>query len=432
MMNSLFVLMNGVLVGSLNKHRKTGALSFFYDSSWLASTLARPISLSLPLSHQVYQGDRVLNFFDNLLPDDPKIRARIQSHFQAQSNQAFDLLANIGRDCVGAIQLTSAPISFEKNIGASPLSEIAIAELLTHYRESPLGMSDEHADFRISLAGAQEKLALLWQNNSWCYPLGATPTTHIFKLPIGYIEHQHIDLQDSCENEWICNKIAAAFGLPVPNIEIATFAGVKALIVERFDRQLSQDGTWIIRLPQEDFCQALGYSSNLKYEADGGPGIVPIMKFLLGSQQANRDREQFMRSQILFWLLGAIDGHAKNFSIFIQASGLYRLTPLYDILSVYPLIEKGQLQRQKVKMAMSLIGKNRHYHLHTVQRRHFLSTAEAAQYSINIMENLLEDMLSQVEQVIEVVRNQLPENFPAAISESIFAGMLNMKKRLET
>ena len=101
-----------------------------------------------------------------------------------------------------------------------------------------------------------------------------------------------------------------------------------------------------MRLPQEDFCQALGINSGLKYESDGGVGIKEIMDFLNGSYNAKIDRINFFKTNFLFWVLGAIDGHAKNFSLFIEPEGKYRLTPLYDIMSAYPLIAKKQLQKQ--------------------------------------------------------------------------------------
>ena len=145
-------------------------------------------------------------------------------------------------------------------------------------------MTDNEKDFRISIAGAQEKTALLYYQKKWCRPLGMTPTSHIFKLPIGFIQHQNMDLSDSCENEYLCLEIARAFGLPVANTRIENFLDVKVLIVERFDRQWSSDKTWLMRLPQEDLCQALGYSPNLKYEADGGPGIAEIYKISIGIQ----------------------------------------------------------------------------------------------------------------------------------------------------
>src|SRR5579883_2571879 len=267
----LSILMNGMLVGKLQKHAN-GSLTFTYAQEWLCTPGARPISLSLPLVEQPFVGDVVYNFFDNLLPDNPQIRARIQAKFQVPTNQPFDLLTSIGRDCVGAIQMIEGDIpTFEKKIQFKPSKAKEIAFILRGYQDYPLGMTDKDSEFRISIAGAQEKSAFLYYQGGWNRPLATTPTTHIFKLPIGYIQHQQLDLSDSCENEWLCTQIAEAFGVPVAKCEILHFEDVKVLAVERFDRKLSSDKKWIMRLPQEDICQALGISPNLKYQADGGP-----------------------------------------------------------------------------------------------------------------------------------------------------------------
>lgn len=426
----LNILMNGMLIGKLEKNTNKG-LSFTYDQQWLATPGARPISLSLPLVNQIFMGDIVYNFFDNLLPDNSQIRARIQAKFHITTNQPFDLLAQIGKDCVGAIQIIEGETpSFKNKINSKPLNEKEIASILRGYQHYPLGMTDDAAEFRISITGAQEKSAFLWHKQVWCRPAGETPTSHIFKLPIGFIQHQQIDLSDSCENEWLCSQITEAFGLPVAKCEILHFENVKVLAVERFDRRLSQDKTWLMRLPQEDMCQALGISPNLKYQADGGPGINAIMNLLLGSSNAREDRDTFFRSQVLFWLLAAIDGHAKNFSLFIKPEGKYRLTPLYDIISAYPLIANKQLQKQKIKMAMALKGENNHYHWHNAQRRHFLKTAKSANYSVEKAEIILDEMLNQVDDVINKLSAQLPNSFPKKISQSIFNGMQLMKQRL--
>jgi len=422
--------MNGILIGELEKNSKNG-LTFAYNQQWLATPGARPISLSLPLINELFMGDVVYNFFDNLLPDNSLIRARIQAKFHVTTNQPFDLLASIGKDCVGAIQMIEGEIpSFKNKITLEPLNEKEIAAILRGYQNYPLGMTDNTAEFRISIAGAQEKSAFLYHKQVWCRPLRETPTTHIFKLPIGFISHQQMDLSDSCENEWLCSEITRAFGLSVAKSEILHFEDVKVLVVERFDRKLSQDKTWLMRLPQEDMCQALGTSSNLKYQSDGGPGINDIMNLLLGSASPAEDRDIFFRSQVLFWLLAAIDGHAKNFSLFIEPEGKYRLTPLYDIMSAYPLIAKKQLQKQKIKMAMALKGENYHYHWYNIQRRHFIKTAKAANYSIGKAEAILDEMLSKVDDVIQKVSVLLPHTFPRQISQSIFDGMRLMKQRL--
>ncbi len=426
----LNVFLNGILVGKLEKPQR-GGLTYQYEKSWLERPGARPISLSLPLSEERFVGDVVYNFFDNLLPDNPRIRARIQTRFQIRTDQPFDLLASIGRDCIGAIQITNEQYKDIKHIDAVPMNNKEIANMLKNYREAPLGMEKCADDFRISIAGAQEKSALLYRDNQWCRPLGTTPTSHIFKLPICKIERQNMDLSDSCENEWLCAKIAEAFGLQTAPCFIEQFEDVKVLIVERFDRKLADNEDWFIRLPQEDLCQALGYSSNLKYQMDGGPGVIEIMKLLLNSVNAKQDREQFYQAQIVFWLLAAIDGHAKNFSVFIEPFGRFKLTPLYDIMSAYPLMANRQLEKQKVNMAMALRGKNNHYKWSVVQRQHFISTAKLANFSINRAASLLDETLSNVDNVVNRVSDLLPENFPTSVSEPIFEGMMFMRDKLQ-
>jgi serine/threonine-protein kinase HipA len=424
---TLGVWMNGLCVGALTKD-VAGALAFGYAPGWLTTPGARPVSLSMPLRHQPYRGEVVYNFFDNLLPDNQQIRNRIQARFKAPSSHPFDLLAAIGMDCAGAIQIVpeNKPPRDVRRIAGEPLTDARIAGLLGNYRNAPLGMAVEDGEeFRISIAGAQEKTALLWHDGVWQRPLGTTPTTHIFKLPIGRIEYSGMDLNDSCENEWLCLKIAQAFDLPVCAAEVHCFEGEKALVVERFDRRLGEG--WIMRLPQEDMCQALGYSPNLKYESDGGPGVGEIMRFLLQSREAGPNRERFYGSLILFWLIAAIDGHAKNFSVFIEAGGRFRLTPLYDIMSAHPLMAQKQLYPGKIKMAMALLGKNRHYHWHTIQPRHFISTAEHVGFHAEIARRLLNDMLDRVDTAIDKVKNELPPGFPDAIATPIFAGMLKQR-----
>jgi serine/threonine-protein kinase HipA len=425
---TLTLLINGCLVGYLRKSLG-GAMSFQYAPEWLDINDAQPISLSLPLHNKIYEGDLVYNFFDNLLPDSEGIRARIQTRFKIATSQPFDLLRAIGADCVGAIQLcANQTITNIEVVNAHHLSTAEIAQILRGYQNTPLGMIAEVDDFRISIAGAQEKTALLWYQNQWCRPTGTTPTSHIFKLPIG--NHSNLDLSESCENEWLCLEIAKAFGLPVANAQLTSFDGVKVLVVERFDRRWSQDGTWLMRLPQEDFCQILGVSPNLKYQNDGGPGIVEIMRVLEGSRAAESDKELFFRSQVLFWLLGAIDGHAKNFSVYLEPGGSYCLTPLYDVISAYPLISKNSLPAQKIKMAMALKGTSgNHYLWSKIQPRHFLATAKLVDFSTTKAENILREMLSSVENIASQVSKKLPVDFPGHISSAILQGMITLTKK---
>lgn len=412
--------MNGLLVGELWKHA-SGALRFQYSQEWMDSEYARALSLSLPLASKVYEGDVIYNFLDNLLPDNDMIRGKMQSRFQTPTTQPFDLLKAVGRDCVGAIQLSSELPQKPMSITATPLLNKDVAELLKGYGINPLGMMNG-SDFRISIAGAQEKTALLKMEGKWYLPQGTTPTTHILKLPIGTLIQNGLDLSQSCENEWLCMQITQAYGLPVAQAEVLMFEDQKVLAVQRFDRKW-RAGNELVRLPQEDMCQALGIAPAVKYESEGGPSIEQIMHILRGSQNAQLDRENFFKSQILFWLLAAPDGHGKNFSLFIEANNAYRLTPLYDILSAYPLMADKGLQKQKIKMAMALQGKNRHYKWHSFQPRHFITTANKIGYSESLALKHLSDMCRQTNDVIKKVQAQLPQDFPNNIADPIFRGL---------
>ncbi|HAK44420.1 MAG TPA: hypothetical protein DCO79_00645 [Spirochaeta sp.] len=198
---------------------------------------------------------------DNLLPDSVIIRNRIQRRFGVPSQQAFDLLSEIGRDCIGAVQLLpegQVP-SAVRTISCKPLSEQEVEGVLQRTTAIDLFRTGERDDFRISLAGAQEKNALMLHNNIWSKPIGTTPSTHIFKLPIGDVGFA--DMSTSVENEWLCMQILSRYGIETADCRLEQFGEIKTLVVKRFDRRLSGNGEWIMRLPQEDLCQAAGLPS---------------------------------------------------------------------------------------------------------------------------------------------------------------------------
>lgn len=259
-----------------------GEMELQYDPAWRASSVGRPLSLSLPygFTDEPVKGAAVENYFEGLLPDSPAIRRRVAERFRTGSVQAFDLLGAIGRDCVGALQLLpegQAPSGIDRVEGVEVDDEAIERHLLEVVAPGRFaGARDPDDDFRISLAGAQEKDAFLRWNGRWLKPRGATPTTHIFKLPLGLVGGRRADFSTSVDNEWLCLKLLAAYGLPAAHAEIATFGGQRVLVVERFDRVVSRDGTRLLRLVQEDFCQATGSSPLVKYEAEGGPGLEQL------------------------------------------------------------------------------------------------------------------------------------------------------------
>jgi serine/threonine-protein kinase HipA len=288
-------------------------------------------------------------------------------------------------------------------------------------------------DFRISIAGAQEKTAFLYHEGKWCRPLGAPPTTHIFKLPVGLVGGTQADMRTSVEYEWLCARILRAYGLAVARSEIGQFGSQKVLVVERFDRQLHSGGKYWLRLVQEDFCQATATPSSMKYERDGGPGLLDIARTLRGSVNRDGDLESLIKTQLLFWMLAAADGHAKNFSIRILSQGRFRLTPVYDVLSIWPVVGEGtnKISWHNATLAMSVRGKNKHYGLKDIQRRHFNHTA--AQCGLGeTAEPLINEVVAATPDVIASVQQDLPKRFPQHVLDAILDGLSKSAKRLET
>ncbi|HDP7988934.1 type II toxin-antitoxin system HipA family toxin [Escherichia coli] len=402
-MPKLVTWMNNQRVGELTK-LANGAHTFKYAPEWLASRYARPLSLSLPLQRGNITSDAVFNFFDNLLPDSPIVRDRIVKRYHAKSRQPFDLLSEIGRDSVGAVTLLPENETITRPIMAwEKLTEARLEEVLTAYKaDIPLGMIREENDFRISVAGAQEKTALLRIGNDWCIPKGITPTTHIIKLPIGEIRQPNatLDLSQSVDNEYYCLLLA-------------------------------KERTVLLRLPQEDMCQTFGLPSSVKYESDGGPGIARIMAFLMGSSEALRDRYDFIKFQVFQWLIGATDGHAKNFSVFIQAGGSYRLTPFYDIISAFPVLGGTGIHISDLKLAMGLnASKGKKTAIDKIYPRHFLATAKVLRFPEVQMHEILSDFARMIPAALDNVKTSLPTDFPENVVTAVETNVLRLHGRL--
>ncbi len=437
----LDIWMNGLYVGTWERP-KGGADRLTYDTGWIQSDQGRPLSLSLPFAQvrgrgdamQILRGDKVAAYFENLIPDNERILARLRDRYGARSTAAFDLLAAIGRDCVGAIQLLPAGTEPGdiRRIEATSLNEAGVASVLrsTTLSRHSGGVIEDDA-FRVSIAGAQEKTALLRHRGRWCIPHGATPSTHIFKLPLGLVGNVQADMRMSVELEWLCMELVREYGLPVAHTEIGRFEDQKALVVERFDRTRARDGQYWLRIPQEDFCQVAGLPPSRKYESDGGPGIRRIMDILRGSESADADRENFFRTQLLFWIMGGTDGHAKNFSLTLLPGGRYRLTPLYDVLSTWPIQGRGanRMDPHKARLAMAVEGGNRHYLIHDIHRWHWVGMAESLGLG-NRAAAMIEDLVQRTPRVLDALAKRLPEDFSATLFDSVASGMTAAVKRL--
>jgi len=420
----LTVLINNRVAGHLVKE-PGGGIHFRYDQDWLDWDPAFAISLSLPLRATPYSGAPVAAVFDNLLPDNPDVRKRVAERVGAQGTDSFSLLESIGRDCIGAMRFLPEG---EHHVGGpaiqgEPVDDDEIERILAGLAKAPLGM-DRDQDFRISIAGAQEKTALLFHEGKWMRPIGATPTTHILKPQLGHIATAFgmIDMAASVDNEHYCLELMRAFGFEVAGTDIVTFGKTRVLVVERFDRRW-RSGAQLLRLPQEDFCQALGVRPTKKYQNNGGPGVVESLKLLRGADKPFDDQAAFFKAQIIFWLIGATDGHAKNFSIFLRADGRYGLTPFYDILSAQPAFDRKQIPNNRYKLAMS-VGASRKYTLLTIAGRHFAETGKEAGLGPTVMRQAVTDILAKAETAPEAALARMPKDFTGEIHDSITAAML--------
>lgn len=434
---SLAVWANGLRMGRWLVPAR-GRMEFAYDPHWVADAHARPLSLSLPIDFDglPVTGDKVGFFFENLLPDSESIRRRLRTRFGLNTGSAFELLAALGRDCVGAVQLLPEDETPEGvfRIDVEPLTDKQVErELLRTLSPTAPPLGDDDVPFRLSLAGAQEKTAFTWHDGRWGRPLGATPTTHIFKLPLGLIGHESVDMSTSLENEWLCGQLLAAFGLPVAASEVRRFGATKALVVTRFDRRLHDSGAYWLRLPQEDMCQATGTPPWARYESDGGPGLPEVARVLWGSTTREQDLKTLLQAQLLFWMLAATDGHAKNFSLHLLPGGRYRLAPLYDVISLWPVAgpKSSQIHPKKLHLAMSLRSKNRQRRLTDIRRYHFDATARQCGLGA-AMGDLIDETLARVPHAIDEVASRLPRRFPPQVFESITDGLRRSAAELES
>jgi serine/threonine-protein kinase HipA len=443
---SLIVWMNGERVGEWGTLRGGRTPFFRYEESWVHSARARSLSLSLPITaDREVRGPAVEYYFDNLLPDSAAIRSRIRARFRTPSVDAFDLLTAIGRDCAGAVQLLppkEEPTGWNQ-IDATPLTEEEVEQTLREVTlATPLGRTEQE-DLRVSLTGTQEKTALLHMAQRWFRPHHATPTTHILKLPLGIIGGFRGDFSDSVENEWLCAQVLRELELAIADVEVTHFGEQRALVVKRFDRRWMglepmdverkrfkpSKAVWIARLPQEDLCQAMGLPATQRFEADGGPSMQDAFALLANSEHPAKDQTTFVLAQLAFWLLAATDGHGKNFSLHQQAGGNYRLTPLYDVLSAWPIIGHGKhrLAIEKAKLAMAVRGRRPHYRLNEITGRHWHELAERT--GVPSLWNRMQSFVESAPAALERVEKCLPRAFPERVYTTIRAGVRAQTQR---
>lgn len=324
MADELLVWLYGDPVALIDRER--GRSRLVYTSEALGRyPLGTPLlSLSLPVANRRYSQGVVRPFLDGLLPEgDP--RKAIARDLHVSPDDTYGLIQALGRDCAGAMVIQPADDPRPRRpttVTAEPLGPKEIAGLVENLRSAPLGVGGR---VRISLAGAQEKLVLTrMPDGTWGRPVDGTPSTHILKPEIAAFP-------DAVENEAFCMRVARHLGLVVAGVETTKIGGRKLMVVERYDRVVSADGT-VERIHQEDFCQAMGLPPERKYEEDGGPSLQSIAG-ILQSVAARDSLEKLLKAVTLNALIGNGDAHAKNFSLLHKSSGALTLAPLYDLLS---------------------------------------------------------------------------------------------------
>ncbi len=337
--------MEGLVAGTIRRHR--GSLSFQYDADYAGRTQPTPISTSMPVGDSVY-GDRVVApWIAGLLPDDERVVAR-WAREMGVSAKAFDLLGTrIGEDCAGAVQfarpervsgVASRPGSVEE------LSESDIAARLRELRADSTTWRGRDGAGRFSLAGAQAKTALSLKSGRWGDPSGAAATTHILKPAISGLDNHDL-------NEHLCLASARLSGLSAVPTRIQSFEGESAIVVERYDRFFDPSSDVVLRIHQEDICQALSVDPSLKYEADGGPGVRSVIGCLaaaIGGSASSAAVYQFVDAVIWNWLIAGTDAHAKNYSLILSGDAV-ELAPMYDVASALPY---PGFSEQKMRFAM--------------------------------------------------------------------------------
>ncbi len=336
----LDVYLNKIFVGNLEQSLKGGAISFIYDTAYLKSKNAAPLSISLPLQTEPFKANIVKPFFSGLLPEGEQL-SLVAGALKVSERNPFALLYEIGRDCAGAVEILpereKLPSYTQGSIEA--VSKNRLYEIFKKTEVSPLAIGKKKA--RLSLAGAQRKIAVFFDEKKNSLPalVNGKPSTHISKP----VMPRH---PDSVHNEFFCMKLAKEIGFDVAEVFFKTLDDLPYLLIRRYDRAKAQGHT--IRLHQEDFCQALGLLPEQKYQGiEGGPGIATCKELITRhSSQAASDQYKFLRAVIFNYLIGNSDAHGKNFS-FLYKSGQTRLAPLYDLISTccYPEIDHEMAMR---------------------------------------------------------------------------------------
>jgi serine/threonine-protein kinase HipA len=374
---------------------------FQYDEEGLRQKDAIPLSLHLPLRAESYPDDLSRSFFSNLLPE-AEIKRVIAQRLQISESNDFAMLNSIGGECAGAVSLLPSGIAPTVKPGYRELNEEELHKIIIDLPRRPLMAGVE--GMRLSLAGAQNKLPVYMEGDRIFIASGNAPSSHILKPPIK-------DLEDTVGNEAFCMMLAQSMGLSVPLVTIRR--GLDRLfIITRYDRSRGKNGR-MVRLHQEDFCQALGFLPDQKYEVEGGPSLQQCFALLQGeSIRPAADRMALLRWTIFNFLIGNADAHAKNLSMLFTDRGP-RLAPFYDLLctQVYPELAE--------KQAMRVGGENRPS---WIQRKHWERFGEFVEIKTILVLKTLQDMSSSIIPAAQVLSIEFNKTYgTGTIIEKILA-----------
>ncbi len=341
-------------IGTLEWDRDKDRLSFRYDETWENNPSSFPVSLSMPMHGPAPGHENIENFLWGLLPDNPGVLKRWGEKFQVSPRHAFQLMSHVGEECAGAVQFVR-PAQLEAWMERADDTNVRwlkpdnvderIQTILNDHSATRTGRDTG----QFSLAGAQPKIALHYdpQRKRWGVPEGNVPTTHILKPATGHFD-------GLAENEHFCLCLANALDFTVPKSQVVYFGGNPVIVVTRYDRRRIRDE--VVRIHQEDICQALGRHPDKKYQSDGGPTPIEIVALLREySTKSEEDVWRFFDALVYNWLIAGTDAHAKNYSLLIASGGQVRLAPLYDISSTLPYPKT--VDPRRARLAMKIGGK---------------------------------------------------------------------------
>lgn len=396
MTQELIAIVEGREMGRVTRDNRA-RLSFTYNEQWRNAPDACPLSISMPLALSEHGNAKIDPFLWGLLPDNANVLDQWGRRFHVSPRNAFALIANVGEDCAGAVQFVQPErlnvILGRKSPQIDWLDDSEIAARLRALRADHSAWRMPRDTGQFSLAGAQPKTALLFENGRWGVPSGRVPTTHILKPPTG-------DLDGHVENEHFCLEVARALGLPVVDSRVVHFEDEVAIVVERYDRIRTVAG--LRRVHQEDMCQALAIPPTRKYQNEGGPGIREIVELLTtNSTNAAEDVATFLDSIAFNWLIAGTDAHAKNYALLIGAEGRVRLAPLYDVASVLPY---PAIDIEKTKLSMKLGGE---YRLRNINLHHWRKLAKELRLDSDAVIHRADDLARRLRDRVSEIRQRM-------------------------